>query len=103
MDVYKGPKWTECFSLDRRELFDTVAAESDELGQLVFGERGFFARALDFDELAAAGHDQVHIDRGRDIFAIVEVEQGLAFDEADADGGEVGRENLENGDRRTLP
>ena len=89
MMIAKRPLSTENLPLNRRQLFDTMSPEGDELGQLVFGERGFFARTLDFDELAGAGHDEGHVDRGGGVFGVVEVEQGLALDQADANGGDA--------------
>ncbi len=74
-------------------MIDPAAAEGDEFGEFVFGESGLFAGSLDFDELAAARHDEIHVDGGGDVFAVVEVEKRLAVDEADAYGGDVSGED----------
>jgi hypothetical protein len=42
----------------------------------------------DFDELAAAGHDDVGVDLGVLVLDVVQVEQRLPLEEADADGGD---------------
>ena len=44
-----------------------------------------FGRGLEFDQLAAGGHDEVHVDVGAGVFFVVEVEQDFSFDDADAD------------------
>jgi len=51
-------------------------------------EGRFFACALDFDELATAGHYNVGIYFGVAVFDIVEVEYRCTFYNADADGGD---------------
>ena len=50
----------EGLTLDSGELLDAAAGEFQERCQVGVVEGGFFARALDLDEAAAAGHDHVH-------------------------------------------
>ena len=48
-----------------------------------------FGSALHFDELAAAGHDDVHVDFGARVFLVRQVEHARVVDDADAGGGDV--------------
>jgi hypothetical protein len=48
----------------------------------------FFAAGLHFDELASGGHDDVHVSLGVLVLDVIEIEHGLAGDDADADRGE---------------
>ena len=52
------------------------------------GKGGFLAGALDLDELAVLGEDEVEIDSGVLVLDVVEIEHRLACDDADADGGD---------------
>src|SRR5215207_3758117 len=85
----KRPLLAEGFALDFGELLDAGFGELEEDGEFVVGERGFFAGALDFDEPPAASHDDIHIDVGCDVLRIVEIERGLAIDDAGADRGDA--------------
>jgi hypothetical protein len=71
------------------ELLGTVAGEIEHAVQLLGGEGGFLAGALEFDEGALAGEDDVHIDFGADILLVAEVEDGLAVEDTDADAGDL--------------
>jgi hypothetical protein len=51
-------------------------------------ERGFLAGALDLDELALAGHDDVEVDLGVLVLDIREVEERAVPEHAHADGGD---------------
>lgn len=51
-------------------------------------EGGFFAAALDFDEFALPGHDDVEIDFGVLVFDVGEVEEFAAIVETDTHGGD---------------
>ena len=59
---------------DRQERVEPGTAE----GHLLRG-------ALHLDELAGAGHDDVHVHLGARVLDVVQVEHGLALDDADAD------------------
>ncbi|MFM1942897.1 MAG: hypothetical protein RI897_1879 [Verrucomicrobiota bacterium] len=72
-----------------KELLGAVAGEVEHAVELIGGEGGFFAGALEFDEGALAGEDDVHIDFGADIFLVAEVEDGLAVEDTDADTGDL--------------
>lgn len=78
--------------LDRRKLLDAVPAERDELRQLQIREGGLFAAPLHLDESPGPGHHDIHIDRRRGIFAIIQIQQRLAIDQADADRRDIRRE-----------
>ena len=49
---------------------------------------------LHLDEPAVAGHDDVHVDLGGRVLGVVEVEQRLAVDDPDRDGGDRPGERL---------
>ena len=74
--------------LQSGEVLQAFLRKSEEGLQLVAGERGLFATALHFDELAAASHDDVRIHFGVFVLDVVEVEEGLAFVDACADRGD---------------
>ena len=44
--------------------------------------------ALDFDELAAAGHDHVGVHFGVFVFDVIQIEECLAVEDSDADRGD---------------
>lgn len=71
------------------ELLGAVVGEVEHAVELVGGEGGFFAGALEFDEGALAGEDDIHIDFGADVFFVAEVEDGLALEDADTDAGDL--------------
>src|SRR5688572_12866392 len=68
------------------QLRDANAGERDHCCHLSVIEGGFLARRLYFDELTAASHHDVHVDIGSGVLFVIEVQQGLTFDDADADG-----------------
>jgi len=74
--------------LEGDEFGDAFLAEGEETGELVRGEGGFFAGALDLDEFAGFGDDEVSVDGGVAVFDVVEVEEGFVFEDAGADGGD---------------
>lgn len=53
-----------------------------------FGEDGFFACALNFNEFEGFGHDDVEVDGGCLVFGVVEVEDGCVFVDACGDGSD---------------
>ena len=57
--------------------------------KLLVVEGGLFGGGLKLDELAGAGHHDVHVDFGLGVLLIAEVQHGNAADYADAGGGYV--------------
>jgi hypothetical protein len=55
--------------------------------ELLVAEGRLLAGALDLDEAALAGHDDVEVDLGVLVLDVGEVEQLAAAEDADADGG----------------
>ena len=51
------------------------------------GEGGAFGGALDFDVAAIGGHDDVHVGVAGGVFSVVEIQSGLAADDAHGDSG----------------
>ncbi len=51
-------------------------------------ERSALGGPLHLDEEPATGDDDVHVGLGPHVLDVGEVEQGLAVDDADADGGD---------------
>ena len=70
------------------EAADAGGGECQEILHFAAGEGAAFGGGLDFDEIAGAGHDHVHVDFGAGVFFVGEVEEGAVVDEADADGGD---------------
>src|SRR6478609_7210938 len=75
-------------ALDGGDFLQAGLRQGEELLQLLVREGGLLAAALDFDELAATGHDDVGVDLGVLVLDVVEVEQGVAAVQSDADGGD---------------
>lgn len=71
--------------------------QAEQFGQLRFVEGRFFAGPLDFDVLPAAGHDDIHIDLGIDIFLVIEIKHRRAVDDADTHGGNALKEHRPRG------
>src|SRR4051794_24695423 len=67
---------------------DAHLGQSEKLVQRGARERRPLRRRLHLDEAAVAGHHHVGIDFGVGVLAVVEVAEGAAVDEADADGGD---------------
>ena len=69
------------------ERLHSLAGVSDHLRQLLLVEDLVFSSRLDFDELIAGGHDEVHIDVGAGVLFVAEVEQYFPVDNSDANRG----------------
>ena len=86
-------------ALDRREDLGLGGEQALEAGRREVHqpvhrgpvERLALGRALDLDERARVGADDVEVDVGAGVLAVVEVEQRLAVDDADADRRDPGR------------
>ena len=70
------------------DFLQAFLREDEEALELVVAEGGFFAGALNFDELTLAGHDDVEVHFGVLVFQIRDVEELASGDDADADGGD---------------
>ena len=73
--------------LEADETANTCLRDGQECVQPGAAERHLLGGSLHFHELAGAGHDDVHVDLGGGVLGVVQVEQRLALDDADADGG----------------
>jgi hypothetical protein len=61
------------------------------------GERCSLGGALDLDEAAVAGADDVHVGLGPYVLLVAQVEEGDSVDDADGDGGDSAGERLAAG------
>ena len=66
-----------------------LSASASKPVERVAAERLGLRRALDLDEAAVAGLDDVHVDVGLRVLFVGEIEQRHAGDDADAGGGDV--------------
>jgi hypothetical protein len=80
--------WLQGGVLGIEQLLDSVASESQERLELDGREGGLLAGTLEFDEIAGAGHDEIQIDLGADVFFVGEIEARFIIDESDAEGGD---------------
>ena len=71
-----------------------AAGEVEQLVEPRAVERHPLGRRLHLDEAPVAGHDDVHVDVGVRVLGVVEVEQRLAVDDADRDGGDRAGQRL---------
>jgi hypothetical protein len=62
---------------------DAYRREIQELVEFVSIEGGLLGRALHLDEVARAGHDDIHIGVGADVLFVGQVEHGYATNDAD--------------------
>src|SRR3954464_11871654 len=67
---------------------DPELGQAQQLIQRGARERRPLRRRLHLDEAAVAGHHHVGVDFGVGVLTVVEVAEGAAVDEADADGGD---------------
>src|SRR5881392_4346660 len=90
-------------ALEANEMTDAARGDGEERVQPRAAEGHLLGGALHLHELAAAGHDDVHVHLGARVLGVAEVEHRLALDDADADRGDVvadRRRRLEPGDLR---
>src|SRR5918992_5775664 len=78
--------------------FDAVLGQRQQLVQVRARERRALGGRLHLDQPAVAGHDDVRVDLGGRVLAVVEVEQRDAVDDAARDRGDGAGER----DRREL-
>src|SRR6478609_6093611 len=80
--------------LELGEVGAAGGGEVEEGVELVAVEGLGLGGALDLDEAAVAGADDVHVGLGADVLLVAEVEEGGAVDDADADRGDGAGEGL---------
>src|SRR5499433_742221 len=73
-------------SLQGHQAPNADAGDREHLIEALARERRALSRALDLDECTGTRHDDVHVDLGRRVFRVVQVEHRLAVDDPDADG-----------------
>ena len=93
----------EGLPLELGELGAALGGEVEEGVELALVEGRALGGALDLDEAAVAGADDVHVGVGADVLLVAEVEEGDAVDDADADGGDGAGERLAAGLTSFLP
>jgi hypothetical protein len=76
---------------------DALVGQAQQLVHLGAREGRALGRALHFDEVAGAGHDDVHVGVAGDVLDVLEVEQRRAVDDAHRDRRDRA------GDRRRPP
>ena len=79
------------------EFADGAGGEGQHVLELPGGKRGVFAGALHFDKGVVGEHGDVHVDVRVDVFGIIEIDDGHALDDADADGGDLVGQRLGGG------
>ena len=72
-------------ALHLEDFLQSLLRQGDHLKQMLIREGLVLGAALEFDELALVGHDDVEIDFGRRVVDVVEVERGDAVANADRD------------------
>src|SRR5437868_1832427 len=83
---------TRCLLLRGCDLFDACGGELEQLVESCAREGRPLRSRLHLDELAVAGHDDVHVDFGLRVLRVVEVEQRLTVHDADGDRCDGSRE-----------
>ena len=78
----KWPVRAQALALKAGELVEAAVGHVEDRVELGARERAPFAGALDFDHAAVSQPDDVQIDFGRRVFAVVEIEHDLARDDA---------------------
>jgi hypothetical protein len=73
--------------LQRAQLFDARGRQGDQRCELCGRERALLAAGLHFNKLPACGHDHIHVRCGILVFDVIEIEDGQACDNTNADGG----------------
>src|SRR5699024_5071637 len=80
--------------MDIGQLVTAGNRQIEKLVEQLTVEGDPFGGALDLDELAFSGEDDVHVGVGDRIFQVVEVQPWLALDDTDADGGQRAGERV---------
>src|SRR5688572_20702731 len=77
-----------------RDLRDAARREIEQLVELLAGERRALGGRLHLDEPAVPRHHDVHVGLGGRVLGVLEVEERLAVDDPDGDGGDRPGERL---------
>src|SRR4029450_10689591 len=83
------PPFPQALLLQVAKLADALPGELEQGCQFVVAKGRLFARPLNLDELAAAGHYHVHIDVGGHVLRIIEVQHRFATNDSHADCGDA--------------
>lgn len=78
----------KCRALGDSEFRAAQNGQVEKGVELLAGERFGLGGALDLDEAAVAGADDVHVGVGTDVLLVAEVEERYAADDADGDGAD---------------
>ena len=81
-------KSTQHVPLNLKQFINTYLSQQQHFVHLFAGKRFAFGGALNFDEFAGAGADDVHIDFGGGIFGIGKIDDRGVFDDPDANRGD---------------
>ena len=81
----------EGLALELDELGDTLVAQVEQGVETLAVEGRLLAGTLELDHLTGIGGDEVHVDLGVAVLGIIEVEQGVAVDNAHGNGGNLAR------------
>src|SRR5262245_1931994 len=74
----------ERLTLERDETADALLGEREHLVEARAAERDLLGCPLHLDELAGARHHHVHVDLGRGVLGVVQIEHGLALHDSHA-------------------
>src|SRR5690606_583198 len=88
----------EHFALDPAQFLDPGERGVEHRVERGTREGRAFAGALDLDEGARLGGDDVHVDLGAHVLLVGQVEADTSVDHADADGGDLARDGLRVGE-----
>ena len=89
-DVENGSFSTlERLFLECKERIKSDISTLEQGSQLVGGERGFLASSLNFDVLAVAGLDDVHVNVGVGVEYVIQVKVDFTVDQTDGNGRKV--------------
>src|SRR5229473_6462006 len=79
-------------SLRPNQLLDSLSSQLQQLIHLFAREWLSLGRALDFDEAAIPGANDVHVHFGARVFVIFQIKQSRSVNDPDADGGNFGED-----------
>ena len=79
-------------ALELDELGNALVAQIEQGIEALAVEGSLLASALELNHLAGVGSDEIHVDLGVAVLGIIQVEQGVAVDNAHRDGSNLARE-----------
>jgi len=80
--------------LEGEDLLQPLSGQSQKGLEIFVAEIMLFSSGLDFDEPSGSGHDHIHIYLGVAVFRVIQIEDGLVFEQSDADGGDGSAERV---------